>query len=166
MAESKKVSKAEILSGKDYEQTVYFEELGGEVTLRPLTEKQYGQVTAIKSAATKLVGGAVYDEHGNVDQQASTEQMQVEVDIGRSQELELEADATAVAYSMTTDGEKWNVDEVLSMRPIGIVKKIAAAVYELSGVTKGRVDTAKPFRGKRPGPGNSHAAPNRAASGK
>lgn len=167
MTERKAVTKAEILSGKDYEEKVYIEELKGEITIRPLSERQYAQVQQIKSTATKLVGGAKYDEEGNVDQKRSTEEMKVEVDIGLSQKLDLEANATAVAYSMTTgDNESWTVDEVLNLRPIGIVKKIAQLVYSLSGVTEERAGATKPFRPQQRGTGDRNAAPHRATTGK
>lgn len=163
----KKITKSEILAGKDLKHNFYVEDWDAEITIKPLTEKQNAQVNSIKQSGVKLEGGAVFDKDGNVDRVKSAENMKTITDIERTTMADFEGDATAVAYALEANGdETWTVDEVMSISPPGIVKKIAQEVYRISGVAPGGAgDAVRNFRGKRGGAGNSKNAAKRDTAG-
>jgi len=169
MSEIKRLTKAEILAGKSLIHYLYVEELGGEIGLKPLTERQYAQVEAIKTSGSKLTGAPVYDVDGNPDFNASVSGMLMEVDLGETVMKEFEAAATAVAYSLVTgDGEHWDVDDVMSIQPPGIVEKLAEKVYEISGIKSSAKDQekVKSFRDQSRGAGDNPAPLKRPAPSK
>lgn len=153
-----KLSKTDILEGRDSEHVVYFEELGGEIVLRPLTDGQWARISAIKGDIGKIVTKPSYgkDRLGSISGVAD---MLLEVDLKRATENEAEADAQAVAYSLSDpQGEKWTVEDIRKMKPAGVVKKIAAKVYYISGVSKEAAEWAKSFRGDGRGVADSISA--------
>lgn len=161
MEEIKRLSKADILSGRRREIAFYVEELGGEVILRPLTDGQWAQIKAVKSAGGKLTGNPVMDEEGNVDRKATGGNLRIEVDTKIAAEQEYEADCLAVAYSLSDTrikGETWTVDDVKRMEPPGVVRKIAAKVYAITGVSKEAAEWAKSFRADERGTTDSTTA--------
>lgn len=132
---SKKLTKSEVLLGKDLEIIMHVDELEGDLVLHPLTERQYAQVMAIRSGGTKMKGAPVYGADGNIDKEASMSSMSMEIDLEDSMLREFEANATAVAFSLSSNkpgGEHWTVDEVMEIRIPGLVEKIAKKVMEIS----------------------------------
>lgn len=161
--EVKRLSRADILSGRRREHVFCVEELGGEIVLRPLADGQWAQVMAVKSAGGKLTGRPVMDKFGNVDRKASGESMLVEIDLKTATEQEYEADCLAVAYSLSDTrpgGETWTVNDVKRMEPPGVVKKIAMKVYAITGVSKEAVDWASSFRADGRGSADSPVTPD------
>jgi len=132
---SKKLSKSDILLGKDLEVVMHIPELDGDLILHPLTERQYVQVVAIQSGGAKMKGAPVYRADGNIDKEASMSSMSMEIDLEDSMLREFEANATAVAFSLSSNkpgGEHWTVDEVMEIRIPGLIEKIAKRVMEIS----------------------------------
>jgi hypothetical protein len=163
-----KLTKAQVMAGKDLTKEIEVKAWGGTVIIRPLTEKQYAQVESIKVTGTHLKGGAVYDEDGNVDKEKSAAGMQAEIDLEKTTYAEFEANATAVFYGMAfASGEKLDtVEEAMDLTPPGVIKEIARAIYEISGVTsKEAAETLKKFRDKPGRTANSDPAPKRTAAG-
>jgi hypothetical protein len=154
MSEVTRLTKAAILNGKDQVFYEHFEELGGELALRPLTEGQFSQVTAVRAAGAELSGNAVMDANGEVDRKATGEKMTIKVDMEKAAKMEFEAEVLAVAFSLSSDkGDTWTDKEVKSLRPVGIVKKIAEKVYAITGAAPKQIEQVKTFRDgeRRPG---------------
>ena len=143
-----KLSKVDIIQGKDSVRRFFVEEWGGEVELRPLTEGQYAQIEAIRASGMKMRGQPVFDSRGNVDRIATGKNLQMEIDIEESFRTDFEADCTAVAYSLSSNEETWTVDEVMRLRPVGVVTKIAQEVYRITGVSPQRMEELRSFRGQ------------------
>jgi len=160
----KKLTKADILQGKDAVHEIEVEEWEGSISVRPLTEGEYAQVEALKGSCAKLGGGAVYDEDGNVDRLKTAEGMNIEMDMENYVQKEFEGNAIAVAFAMSVD-EEWTVEEVKQLKPPGVVAKIAYKVYKLSGVTGG-LEAIQKFRQEPRGAANNKSTSKRNAAGK
>ncbi len=141
MAEVKRLTKADLLKGKESVEYVFFEELDGELPLKPLTDGQWSQVRAVRFAGMKAKG-----KPGSSDPD-------MEFEVGKLREQSFEACALAVSFAIA-DGETWTVDDVKRMRPAGIVEKIADEVFRITGVspdegvefTKEQEEDVKSFR--------------------
>ena len=140
----RRLTRADLLAGTKRVEYVYFEELDGEIPLRPLTDGEFSRVEAIKASGGMTMTAkpqAVKGNRATVD--ASS--MEINVDMEKLAEKGFEADCQAVAYSMA-DGAAWTVADVRQLSPPGIVAKIAAKVYEISGATPAGAKEAEFFR--------------------
>lgn len=147
MKESRRLTKADILMGKDNVSYEHFDELGGEIGLRPLTDGQYSRVEAVRARGTSLKGVPVIGKDGNPDLEKT--QLGLEIDMEAMSVAEFEADALAVHLSLADDD--WTLEEVRGFTPPGIVSKMAKRVYEISGVGRsalgeGLAEQARSFR--------------------
>ena len=162
MQDVKRLTKADIITGRDSVTYFYVEEFDGEIALHPLTEGQFNQVQQIKSAGSSLKGNAVMGEDGEIDKVATAKNLEINIDSTKASKYEFEGDATAVAYSMSSrDGEKWTVEEVMEMRPPGVVKKIANEIYKISQVSKEQAEHIASFREDFGGPEPAFASQER-----
>jgi len=159
----KRLTKADILQGKDAVHEIEVAEWGGSVSVRPLTEGEYAQVEALKGSCAKLGGGAVYDEEGNVDRLKTAENMSVEMDMQQYVQKEFEGNVMAVAFAMSIE-EEWTAEEVKRLKPPGVVAKIAYEVYSLSGVSGG-LEAIQKFRQGSRGATNRKSSSKRNAAG-
>ena len=152
MTEVTRLTKSAILQGKQNVNYIMFEELGGELPLRPLTDGQFNQVEVMKMGGIKVKGQPKrkptdFKKKGQQDVEVDMDGMNMELDLEAIQKQDFEADALAVSFAIA-DGEHWTPDDVKQLRPPGIVKKIAQAVYELSGATPQGAEDIKSFRTK------------------
>lgn len=130
------LSKSDIINGKNNIQTVEFPELNGELLLRPLTDGEYHRV--IKAITGKGIGNFGITptiKDGEIDKDATMETVKLDLDVGVLEENSFKANCLAVSLSLTHDenDEKYTQKEVEQF-PAGIVEKIAAKVYEITGV--------------------------------
>lgn len=153
-----KLTKAMVLQGTKLTKDIDMSEMGEglTVTIRPLTEGEFAQAEAIEGGGLKFKGnpadikkaavksGKAPEDMG-VEDMKNMQGMEMEMDISKIQEAEFEAKAYMVATCIV-DEEKWTVDDVKMMRPIGVVTKIAKEIKELSGITKGTKKAIKDFR--------------------
>jgi len=162
-----RLTKAQILEGTDQVFYEHFAALNGEVALVPLSDGQYAQVEAIRSGGAEMVGTPVMTPEGDVDRAKSSENLQFKIDMQKATEHDHEADVLAVAYSLSGGtGEQWTDRDVKSIRPPGVVKAIAAKVYEISGVQQQQIEQVRSFRGKSGGSADNKPADGRRAAGK
>ncbi len=131
MSEVKRLTKADIIAGKDNVHYEYFDELDGELPLRSLTEGQWAQVEAIKARGSTMKGMPSIGKDGNPDMEKS--QLGIEIDMEKMSLAEFEADCLAVFFGVADDNH-WTVEDVKRMQPPGAVKKIAAKIYQITGV--------------------------------
>jgi len=165
MTETQRLNKAAILNGRDQVYYEYFDELGGELALHPLTEGQFSQVAAIKAAGSKMSGKAIMNSRGEVDKAATSQNMEITIDLQKAQEMEFESDVLAVAYSLSDRNETWTDREVKRLRPPGIIKKIAKRVMEISEVTPEQIEQVRSFREKHGGDSDHESTPDRGSAG-
>jgi len=143
MATDKKLTKADILQGTNKVEQVYIEKLGGTIPLRPLTDGEFAQIDAMKTAGLKIKGKP-QTEGKKQGKKSDLEAQEMEIDIEAMQKNDFEADCLAVSFAIADD-EKWTVEEVKQM-PAGSAKEIAKAVYQLSGATPEGASDVKSFR--------------------
>lgn len=141
-----KLTKADILKGATQVHSHYFEKLGGEIDVRPLTEGEWAEIEAMRVKGTKIKGQPKFDKNGNFDVKALQQSMAVEIDAEEIQLLEYEARAKAVAYGLSVGEDKWTVEEVKQLRPIGVIEEIAQFIYEISGLSQEANEFAHSFR--------------------
>lgn len=138
MSEVKRLSKADILNGNKNVTYTFFEELGGELPLRSLTDGQWAQIEAVKTRGSKMKGIPIMGKDGNPDLEKS--QMGIEIDMEQMTLAEFEADCLAVSYGIASD-ERWTLDEVKSITPPGVIHKIAKKIYSISGIVDKKTET-------------------------
>ncbi len=142
-----KLTKADILKGVNNVKTQYFDKLGGEVELRPLTEGEWAEIEAIRGSGAKIKGKPTFDKSGNLDIKSMQQNLQVEIDSKEIQLMEFEAKAKAVAWGLSTSPDnQWTVEEVKQLRPVGVIDDIAEFIFKISGVTKEGAEEARNFR--------------------
>ena len=162
-----RLNKAAIINGTAQVHYEFVEELNGELALAPLTEGQYSQIEAIKGSGIKMKGRPVMDKDGNPDFEKISENLEMEMDLENMTRNDFEAEVLAVAYSLSGGtGEHWTVDDVKSIRPPGIVSRLAKVVFKISGVSPAQIEQVRSFREKSGRAGNRKSAPKRSAAGK
>jgi len=162
-----RLNKAALLQGRDQVFYEYFEELDGEIALAPLTDGQYSQAEAVRATGASMSGRPVMDKDGNVDRAATSGQLEFKIDMQAAANADFEADCLAVAYSLSNgSGEQWTDREVKALQPPGIVHKIAAKVYEISGANQQQIEQVRSFRGKRGGAEHDKPSSGKRSAGK
>lgn len=142
-----KLTKADILKGVNNVRTQYFDKLGGEIDVRPLTEGEWAEIEALRSSGAKIKGKPTFDKNGNLDIKSMQQNLQVEIDSKEIQLMEFEAKAKAVAWGLSTSPDnQWTVEEVKQLRPVGVIDDIAEFIFKISGVTEESVEEARNFR--------------------
>ena len=142
-----KLTKADILKGVNNIRTQYFDKLGGEIDVRPLTEGEWAEIEALRSSGAKIKGKPTFDKSGNLDIKSMQQNLQVEIDSKEIQLMEFEAKAKAVAWGLSTSPDnQWTVEEVKQLRPVGVVDDIAEFIFKISGVTEESVNEVRNFR--------------------
>ncbi len=130
--EYRKLTKADLLRGKETVTSVYFEELGGSLQLRPLTELEWTESTRKLLAAITATGNpdALRKKMGNA--KAMQDAVDLKFDLGAL--TAAEAAQTAYVVSCGLVDPKLTEQEVRQMAP-GVADKIAKKIYEMSKVT-------------------------------
>lgn len=146
------LTKAKILSGKDYRETVYIKSLNGEVTIRPLTQSEYARVESLLAEGTKV---SVKGRGKNLDSSDAN----VEVDVGEITRKEHESQCLTVSLCLSGD-ESWTEEEVGQISPAGAVKEIAKEIYRISGVNPDGRKLAENFRQNKGGASDKEGGPN------
>src|SRR5690554_6693138 len=142
-----KLTKADILKGVNNVRTQYFDKLGGEIDVRPLTEGEWAEIEALRSSGAKIKGKPAFDKSGNLNIKSMQQNLQVEIDSKEIQLMEFEAKAKAVAWGLSTSPDnQWTVEEVKQLRPVGVIDDIAEFIFKISGVTEESVEEARNFR--------------------
>lgn len=142
-----KLTKADILKGVNNVKTQYFDKLGGEIDVRPLTEGEWAEIEALRSSGAKIKGKPTFDKSGNLNIKSMQQNLQVEIDSKEIQLMEFEAKAKAVAWGLSTSPDnQWTVKEVKQLRPVGVVDDIAEFIFKISGVTEEGAEEARNFR--------------------
>jgi hypothetical protein len=118
----RRLTKEDILKGKDKHEALYLKEYDAEVMIRPLTDGELTEVFA-------LLGNVPLKEDGSVD----TSKM----DVTRNFE------ALRLAASLGLVEPKLTVEEVSEMK-FGVPEYIGTKVLELSGVTSSEEAKKKP----------------------
>lgn len=142
-----KLTKADILKGVNNVKIQYFDKLGGEIEVRPLTEGEWAEIEALRSSGAKIKGKPTFDKSGSLDIKSMQQNLQVEIDSKEIQLMEFEAKAKAVAWGLSTRPDnQWTVEEVKQLRPVGVVDDIAEFIFKISGVTEEGAEEARNFR--------------------
>jgi hypothetical protein len=111
----KKLTKEDILKGKELRQTIHVESYGADVVIRPLTDGELSEVFAI-------IGSVPLNKDGVPDTG--------KVDITKNFK------ALRLAASLGLTEPKLNIDEVAEMK-FGAPEFIGTKVLELSGIVPG-----------------------------
>ncbi len=136
-------TKADILQGTKRKERIYVEALDGEVTIRPLNSGEFQQVEILKTVAGLTVKGKPQDRDFEAEG--------LEINLEQMQMNDFEGDCLAVSLGLVD--EKWTTDEVKQM-PVGAVKEIAQAIYDLGGVTPAGAEKIRSFRTEQGRKGN------------
>lgn len=133
------------------------------VPLRPLTDAESNEVETITMRGQIIRRqGQVKDGEKLTDAQA--EAVEVELDMEKMMAASHEADRVAVAHALA-DGKLWTPKDVGRFEPPGVVKTIAARVYEISAGTKKDREAVETFRDESGGTEDRPVAPDGGAAG-
>jgi len=153
MTERVVLTKAAILQGKARKETVYIEELSGDLILCPLTDGEWTEVQAMLNKNLNVVGTpteAVSSGKPLGGKAADRIKIRAEtrINMGEFTQTQAEANYLAVSFSLSRAGDAWSVEDVKQM-PAGVVEKIATHVFRISGVNPEEVAVAQSFRKER-----------------
>ena len=156
-----KLTKADILKGKEAIHDAEIKALGGTVNLRPLTDGEWSEVKGLLTKAIYLeIAPHLKADKIEVDT-ANPEDLKKQVEKTRKKLVEItpkinlmeyalaerKAHCLASSYGLSCNGEKWTVEEVNGLPP-GSADEITAIVFELSGVSLGSEELLTSFRKK------------------
>lgn len=123
------LTKADILKTTSSAEPVNIEGFG-EILIRPLSEGEYHKAQSlILSGISALTNLADMQAKGG-----GMENMDLKLDLGKITDGEFESACFVAASGMSVDKDRWSVDEVKRITPPGTVKRIAEAVYKVSGI--------------------------------
>jgi hypothetical protein len=150
----KVLTKADILKGAREAETVFIEELGGEVSIRPLTDSEWHHSrailmeTIIATAELSELQKLIQENRAKGNDETNLLQgMNLQLDVGKLDAADYEASVYIATCGLSTGKETWTAEEVGKMKP-GLVEKIAKKVQEISGVTGQMDELVKSFRQK------------------
>lgn len=133
MTEDKKFfTKAELLTGKDTPLDIEVPELGGFITIKPLTAKQWNMVTARKLKGIKQDVTPARAKSGLIS-----------VEVAATLENEFAGNAMLISFAMA--GEKWTEEEA-SRLPEDVFKALVAAIESNIGLTAQKKEEIDSFR--------------------
>ncbi len=136
--------KDRILKGKDFIKKINIKELGGEIQIRPLTEGEWTEISAmaVKSAKTEFT--PIFDKKGNVDKERTKDSVRFNFDVETLQKGDFEKNILACKYGIVEEG--LTVEELKQLSPPGIIKKIADEIYKISGIEEEELKALQFFR--------------------
>lgn len=161
-----RIRKSDVLKGTGKRESV--EAMGGTFIIRPLTDGEVAEVQELiykglseqaiaalpalaKRAKVALKTGKSLEDMNFDGLTLPTE------DLMAFKKNETDANKVAVAYALSCDGEEWTSEDVAKL-PVGIPRKIAQAVFKLSGVSSDQEENTAAAVGRfceTGGPGNS-----------
>lgn len=126
------------------------EEWGGAVVLWQLTSGQLAEIEAIRVRGLTLTIGDVDISDTNGMKEKAKESLKQSASMTMNLETmtsaDFTADAQAVAYALSGGGEHWTLEDVMSLRPAGVVQRLAKVVFEISDVTSEGIAQIAQFR--------------------
>lgn len=146
------LTRADIINGKQNIQTIKFEELGGSLKLRPLTDGELQRITVnMNMGGLKNMKAQPVMKNGKMDKEATMATLLEEVDLTAAAEHKYEASCEAIAISLDHDEypDKFTIEDVKAF-PAGSVDVVASKVFEISGVDDPDNDRMTRFRGGKP----------------
>lgn len=146
------LTRADIINGKQNIQTIKFEELGGSLKLRPLTDGELQRITVnMNMGGLKNMKAQPVMKNGKMDKEATMATLLEEVDLTAAAEHKYEASCEAIAISLDHDEypDKFTIEDIKAF-PAGSVDVVASKVFEISGVDDPDNDRMTRFRGGKP----------------
>jgi len=147
----RKLTREDILVGKNKVEDVFFEDLEGVISLRPLSDSEYLHSQAIVLKAMRAEGSLEELKKAAAEAKKKGSKggnpfksMNVQVDMGTITEAEFEQSVYIVSCGMVDP--KLTIDEVRQMRPIGIVKKVSRRILEMAGSSSDMENQIDNFR--------------------
>jgi hypothetical protein len=116
----------------------YFERIDAKIALRRLTSGEWEDVEALQTSGVTLEGKQTPGQ--------AQGDMNMSVDVQQSQRGESAARHLAVSYGLSVNGETWTQQEVYELPDAGLVRDIAAKIYELSGANAEQQEQIKRVR--------------------
>lgn len=160
-----RLSKFDLISPARWTRDEPFEELGGSIRLRTLTDGEFAriemeqQTKLIKTLLSNGVSLETLQDREAMMRALPAERLTEVLDVERASNLEI------VRLALTTDDEEWTVAEVEQLRPVGIVDKIAERVQAISGKSLAAAEAMRSFRGNGSGAGDSDPVPDGVSPG-
>ena len=143
--EMRKLTRADLLQGTRATKNIPLEELGGFITIRPLTDGEWAKVQQMKAAGGMQIQAKPKAGTTGTKLELDRESLVMNINPEDMTRQNYEADCQAVAYAIVDD-KPWSVSEVRQLSPPGIVARLAQEVYALSGVTAEAAAQAAQFR--------------------
>lgn len=135
-----KVKKSQLIAGTkiteplivplDYEGEVQEVEL----TIRPLSSGEWAMVQDLMLGGQSLNIGLEPGAAGDSAEAMQAVASSIRMDVRAFLNSEHESDCLAASFGLSCAGERWTVRDVKELRPPGVERTIAQAVYDLTGV--------------------------------
>lgn len=146
--DKKLLTREDLLRGTNKTEKVYIESLGGEVEIRPLNEEQWAEIEAKSSDAYDIGVEPVYKNVNGkkvYDDEETQKNMKIKFNVEKGKRAEFEQCVLAVKYGLVMEITE---NEIRSITPPGIIKKIADEIFRISDVDKEKLEEIKSFRRK------------------
>jgi len=130
------ITKSDIKNGKEDRHEVFIPLLNEEVSLRPLTDREYEKVMALG----KDLGDMSMDmkESGTDNTGDENQKQEREIKATINPKIQHEANTNAnylcAAFGLSNENETFVPSDLYDMRPVGVVAQIAEAVVMISKI--------------------------------
>lgn len=131
------LTKEQLLAGKEYTEQMEIPDLGGTVTIRPLTAREWNKIS------NSLLKGMEVPAGGGLDKNRLR---QVKINVESVMENTFEAKTMVVSKGMVSP--ELTPDEVGSLKP-GIIEQINKRIRQISGIDEEVSEQLDSFRAER-----------------
>lgn len=145
------LTKAQVLQGANYQESVYIDALDGEVEIRMLTGGEIAAIMAMPARGMKLSLSDLedaMDDEGNIVP-GTMPDASLEFDMEEMFLTDQRIRFTTVKHGLSLrDGEEWSMEEVESISPPAAINQIAREIWRISNVKESDLSALKMFRGE------------------
>lgn len=139
-----RLTKAQILQGRNYTEEVHVDALDGEVLVRVLTSGEVEQIKAVPARGMSLS----FEDLDAAQAEGAQADARLNMDMEQMFLSQSEARFMTVAWGLSTPGdEAWTVEDARSLGSEA-VEQIAKEVWRISNVSEADLDALSSFRGK------------------
>lgn len=145
------LTRADIINGKKNIQTIHFDEVGGKLKLRPLTDCELQRVIqTMNMGALKNLKAKPIMKGKELDREATLNTLIEDVDLTEAGKYKYRASLQAIKFSLDHDDyeDKFTEEDIGSFPP-GSVDVVASKVFEISGVDDPDNERVKRFRKRK-----------------
>lgn len=151
------LTKAQMLQGRNYTETVYIPALDGDVVIRVLTGGEIARIKAIPARGLKIS----LQDLANVTEEGDEAAAGIDFDMEQIFLSNEDVRFMTVALGLSVEGgDRWSVADAEAISPPEAVEEIAKEIWRISKVDERDLTALGRFRPQPGGAGDRDAAPD------